>query len=53
MSVALSLLSWRLWRGQIDAACCGGGAVAALADDLCRQLALASASAVAASAVQW
>ena len=47
------LADGRLWRGQIDAACCGGGAVAALADDLCRQLALASASAVAASAVQW
>jgi hypothetical protein len=53
MSVALSLLSWRLWRGQIDAACCGGGAVAALADDLCRQLALVAAAAAAASAVQW
>ena len=46
------LADGRLWQGQIDAACCGGGAVAALADDLCRQLALALAAA-AASAVQW
>jgi hypothetical protein len=46
------LADGRLWQGQIDTACCDGDAVAALADDLCRQLALASA-AVAASAVQW
>ena len=51
VSVAVLADGW-MWQGQIDAGCCGSSAVTALADDLCRQLALALSTA-AASAVQW